>query len=109
MGFEQIKNYALSLPEVTEEPHFKLSSYRVRGKIFVTVPPDQKSINIFVDEIDRERAAAIDPISYEKLWWGANVVGLKVHFARADSALVIELVKLSWQRKAPNRLKKIYV
>jgi hypothetical protein len=36
----EARRFALSLPEVTEEPHFDMSSFRVRGKIFVTVPPD---------------------------------------------------------------------
>jgi hypothetical protein len=36
----QARQFALSLPGVTEEPHFDMTSFRVRGKIFVTVPPD---------------------------------------------------------------------
>jgi hypothetical protein len=108
MGFEQIRDYALALPEVTEEPHFSLTSFRIRGKIFATASPDQKSINIFADDMDQERVLAIDPISFEKLWWGAKVVGLKAHIARVDPALILELLKLSWLRKAPNRLKKIH-
>ncbi len=106
MEFEQIRAYALGLPKVTEEPHFSLTSFRIRGKIFLTAPPDRKSVNIFVEEADRERALAIDPVAFEKLWWGANVMGLKVHIARVDPVLIFELLKLSWFRKAPNRVKK---
>jgi hypothetical protein len=106
MRFEQIRAFALALPEATEEPHFAFTSFRIRGKIFATAPPDQKSVNIFLDESDRERVLAIDPTSFEKLWWGTSVVGLKAHIARADPSLVIELLKISWLRKAPNRLKK---
>jgi len=28
------RRLAMSLPEVTEEPHFEYTSFRVRGKIF---------------------------------------------------------------------------
>lgn len=108
MGFEQIRDYVLALPEVTEEPHFTLTSFRIRGKIFATAPSDHKSFNIFADARDQERVVAIDPISFEKLWWGAKVVGLKAHIARVDPPLILELLKLSWWRKAPNRLKKLH-
>jgi hypothetical protein len=106
MKFEQLREFALALPEATEEPHFALTSFRIRGKIFATAPSDERSINIFVDETDRERALAIDAASFEKLWWGASVVGLKAHIAQADSRLLFGLLKHAWLRKAPNSLKK---
>jgi hypothetical protein len=106
MRFEHAREFAIALPEVTEEPHFTLTSFRVRGKIFATAPPNKLSINIFVDEEDRERALAIDPTSFEKLWWGSSAVGLRAHIARADPDLIIELLRHSWSRKAPNQLKK---
>ncbi|MGH3621598.1 MAG: hypothetical protein ACRDQ5_07385 [Sciscionella sp.] len=38
---EDARRFALSLPEATEQPHFEMSSFRVRGKIFATVPVDE--------------------------------------------------------------------
>ncbi|WP_373521816.1 MmcQ/YjbR family DNA-binding protein [Aquiflexum sp.] len=34
--FDFVRSFALSLPEVTEEPHFEKTSFRVKKKIFVT-------------------------------------------------------------------------
>jgi hypothetical protein len=34
MTLSQVRRFALSLPETTEEPHFDRTSFRVRGKIF---------------------------------------------------------------------------
>ena len=34
MKTAQVRRFALSLPAVTEEPHFHYSSFRIRGKIF---------------------------------------------------------------------------
>ena len=45
-----MRAFALSLPATTEEPHFDMSSFRVRGKIFATVPPDGEHLHVFVDE-----------------------------------------------------------
>jgi hypothetical protein len=43
---ETVRRHALSLDEVTEAPHHELSSFRVRGRIFVTIPPDPDGHNI---------------------------------------------------------------
>ena len=73
-----VRRIAMSLPEVTEEPHFASASFRVRGKIFATVPPDGEYLHIFVAEEDREPALVMAPGVIEKLWWGGKVRGLRV-------------------------------
>jgi hypothetical protein len=103
------RNYALSLPESREEPHFKLDSFRVRGKIFATVPVDRKHLHVFVDEPRRELALAMFPDAYEKLWWGKNVVGIKVKLAGANAADVKDLLHSAWARKAPKSLARTSV
>jgi hypothetical protein len=104
LTLEQARRFALSLPEATEEPHHELSSFRVRGKIFATVPPDGKYLHLFVDEQQREAVVATEPIAFEKLWWGSKVVGVRVLLTKARSALVSELLYSAWRRKAPRRL-----
>ena len=104
MKLSEARKYALSLPEANEEPHFQYSSFRIRGKIFATVPPGNKHMNIFVDEQRRELAISMFPESYEKLWWGKNVVGITVTLSTADAADVKELLHSAWERKAPKSL-----
>lgn len=104
MKIDEVRDYALSLPEATEEPHFKYSSFRVRSKIFATVPPDGKTIHVFVDEQRRELAIAMFPESYEKLWWGKNVTGIRIVLAKADAPDVKDLLYCAWKEKAPKRL-----
>ena len=50
--------FALSLPDTTEAPHFKYTSFRVAGKIFATAPPDEATVNIFVDEVECNKSNA---------------------------------------------------
>jgi hypothetical protein len=50
MNLAQVRQFAMSLPEVTEEPHFHYTSFRVRGKIFTTAPPEGEYIHVFVPE-----------------------------------------------------------
>jgi hypothetical protein len=104
MKLSQVDKFARSLPEVTEEPHFKYSSFRVRGKIFVTVPPDAKHIHVFVGDQHREPALAMHPEFLAKLTWGGKVVGLRVTLEPADAAVVQQLVRHAWEAKAPKSL-----
>jgi hypothetical protein len=104
MKIAQVREYALALPDATEEPHFEYSSFRVRGKIFVTVPPDGKHIHVFVGESDREMALALHPVFLEKLVWGGKVRGLRVLLSKASPEVVSRLVRRAWVHKAPKRL-----
>lgn len=97
----QVRRFALSLPEVVEAPHFDKSSFRIKGKIFATVPPGGEYLHVFVENPERDVTAASAPATYEKLWWGKKVVGLRVTLARAKPADVQELLLSAWQRKAP--------
>jgi hypothetical protein len=104
MRLEQARRFALSLPEATEQPHFDKSSYRVRGKIFATVPPDNRHLNVFVDESETRASVADDPVAFDELWWGKKLRGVRVNLRAADSQRVFELLEESWRRKAPKRL-----
>lgn len=104
MKITDVRNFAVSLPEVTEEPHFDFSSFRVKGKIFVTVPPDEAHIHVFVDEEKRDLVVAADPGSFEMLWWGKKVVGVRVTLAAANSEVIKDMILSAWKRKAPKRL-----
>lgn len=100
----QVRRFALSLPEANEEPHFESSSFRIRGKIFATVPPGEKHIHVFVGDDERERALILHPEFVEKLFWGGKVVGLRVHLGAASPSVVTGLVRKAWERKAPKSL-----
>jgi hypothetical protein len=89
----------MSLEAVTEEPHHNYSSFRVRGKIFVTIPPDEEFIHVFVRDEDRELALAMYPKFIEKLLWGSKVLGLRVHLASATPTVVTSLVSKAYEAR----------
>jgi YjbR len=92
MKIDSIRKFALSLEAVTEEPHHHFSSFRVRGKIFVTIPPGEELLHVFVDEQAREVALALYSEFIEKLLWGGKVVGLRVSLKEAKAGVVKSLV-----------------
>ena len=99
MKIDPIRKFALSLEAVTEEPHHNYSSFRVRGKIFVTIPPEEDFIHVFVGEEDREQALALYPAFMEKLLWGAKVLGLRVALVSATPAVVRSLVGKAYETR----------
>jgi hypothetical protein len=103
MKLEQARRIAMSLPSVTEEPHFQYTSFRVAGKIFATAPPDGEYLHVFVDEEDRQLALALEPEPLAILNWGKRVVGLRVALSKAKSPLVRKLLQQAWSRKAPKK------
>ena len=100
MKIATVRKYALSLPGVTEQPHHEYASFRVRTKIFVTVPPAEDVIHVFVGEEDRERALAMYPQWAEKLLWGGKVRGLRITLAEAGPDAVDELVRKAYEARA---------
>lgn len=104
MKFSTVRRVATALPEVTESPHHRLGSFRVRGKIFVTWP-DEEHLHVFVTEAERELALAMHPGFVEKLLWGGKVVGVRVTLAHANATAVTRLVQQAWAHKAPRSLR----
>jgi hypothetical protein len=98
--FAALRTYAPSLPEVTAAPHHQDGSFRVRGKIFVTIPPKQTHVHLFVSEEQRERLLPLYPALTEKRLSGGKVVGLNKALAPAASAVAKQLLRLAWENKA---------
>lgn len=104
MTLSEVRKIALALPEVTEEPHFQRTSFRVRGKIIATAMPGEDFLNVMAGESVREPALAAHSGYVEKLLWGKKVMGLRVDLRRAKAAVVSELLKQAWEAKAPKSL-----
>src|SRR5580765_2218573 len=106
MRIDTVRRFALSLPETTEEPHFEKSSFRVRGKIFATVPPDGHHLHVHVDPAERAALVEGQPGTYEPIGRGAKPASdwVRVDLDRAHAREVKELLQDAWLLKAPKRL-----
>ncbi|HYD10013.1 MAG TPA: MmcQ/YjbR family DNA-binding protein [Acidimicrobiales bacterium] len=107
MKLDTARRFALSLPETTEEPHFDKSSFRVKGKIFCTVPADGTTLHIGLGSADEVQAlVAEQPEAFEVIVWGKREVSdwVRVHLPKADRAVVCELLEDAWRAKAPKRV-----
>lgn len=106
MKIEGIRSLALSLPDVTEEPHFDKVSFRVGGKIFATIPPEGTHVHVFIGEVGAQSLSDMDPSTFEKLMWGRRLMGVRVALASVDPDLVQDLLEEAWRLKASKRAGK---
>ena len=103
MKIETARKFARSLEGAIEAPHHDHASFRIRGRIFVTVPPTEDVIHVFVGEEDRELALAMYPDWAGKLLWGGKVCGLRITLAAAAAAPVKRLIAKAHEAQASKR------
>lgn len=110
MKLADVRRIALALPEVTEEPHFEKSSFRVRGKIFATVPEDRKHVHLHVDTDERVALIEEHPAAFEPIVWGKKIKvdWVRVNLAAADRDQLGELLIEAWRAKAPKSVVAAY-
>lgn len=103
MRLDAARRFALSLPLAHEAPHFEKNSFRVKGKIFATVPEDLQHLHIMVDEDTTDAYVAKYPKWCEELWWGMRLCGVRVALKNADANAVKALLEAAWRGKAPKK------
>jgi len=99
----QARSLALSLPEATEQDHHGMPSFRVRGKIYATVPDDEH-IRIMLDEHEIRAAVAANPQACAERYWGKRLSCVVATLDAASPELLAELIIEAWLRKAPKAL-----
>jgi hypothetical protein len=104
MTLDQVRQFAMSLQDVTEEPHFEYMSFRI-GMIFATAPPGGEYLHIFLDEAERMSALERYPDFLEELFWGKRAIGVRVLLSAAKAEVIRTLVETAYSAKAAKRTK----
>jgi hypothetical protein len=99
--------FALTLPEAVEQDHHGLPSYRVRGRIFATMPDDEH-LRVMVDEGEIRAAVAENPGAFAEFWWGSRLACVVVDLRVAPPDHLRELLTEAWRRKAPRTLVRAF-
>lgn len=102
---QAFQRLALALPEAHEEPHFERTSFRVGKKIFATMTRDGREAMVKLPSSDdAEGLIASRPEAFFSYGtWTTRNGALGVHLARANAALLRELVTAAWSSIAPKR------
>jgi len=105
MTADEFRSLALGLPAATEGAHMGHPDFRVRGKIFATIWPDEGwgMVKLTPDQqaaFVRAEPAAFRPV---KGGWGRKGA-TNVRLENADPAAVRDALMTAWRNVAPKTL-----
>lgn len=106
IGIDDLRRYALALPEVEEGTHFGLPSFSVRGKGFANLQKGDTHTLLSLSEPEAEVLAAEDPQTYEAVSrnGGRIFVGVRIDLAKVTADRLQMLLAHAWRHRAPKRL-----
>lgn len=100
-----IRKLALSLPEVTEEPHFEKIAFKVKKKIFLTHNLTKNRVCVKLSESDQDLFSLADntivyavPNKFGKQGWTL------IELEKVNEALLIDAIKTAYCEVAPQKL-----
>ena len=109
ISIEQARKAALSFPETEEKPHFDLTSFRIKNKIFATIHADKNHMMVKLSAIDQSVFCSYDkdvifpvPGGWGKL--GATFINLK----KVKKTMFLDAIKTAWKTTAPAKLIEKY-
>jgi hypothetical protein len=105
MTADQFRRAALGLPEATEGAHMGHADFRVRGKVFATLGPDEEwgMVRLTVDHQAALVGAAADVFQPASGAWGRRGCTI-VRLRGAAAATVRQALLAAWRNTAPKWL-----
>ena len=102
---QTVRELALALPEVEEHDHWGRPSFRVRGKIFATLWPDQQRAMLKLPLAEQAALVMIDPETFSAVpgTWGQRG-STYVQLQTVERADFLAALKMAWRGAAPKRL-----
>ncbi|MFN8111137.1 MAG: MmcQ/YjbR family DNA-binding protein [Thermoleophilia bacterium] len=100
VSHQRFRDLALGMPGTTEQDHHGRPSFRVAGRIIATLW-DAERANIMLDEPGIFAAVEDHPGACREVYWGRRLSAVGVLLEHADDALVRDLLRQAWARRAP--------
>ncbi|MBR7671565.1 MmcQ/YjbR family DNA-binding protein [Streptomyces daliensis] len=108
IGPDDVRRIALSLPETTEVLAWGMPTFRVAGKMFVTMPDDESSFAVRCPVLERGELIAAEP---EKFWVPPHEASSSWVRARLaaleDGDELRDIIQDSWRQAAPGHLLEV--
>ncbi|WP_338674781.1 MmcQ/YjbR family DNA-binding protein [Streptomyces sp. SCSIO 30461] len=102
---DDIRSIALSFPGTVEKEAWAMPTFRVAGKMYLTIPDDQTSFAVRCPRHERTELIAAEP---EKFWvpsHEASSAWVRVRLAALEDLDELrDILVDSWRQAAPDRL-----
>jgi hypothetical protein len=100
------RRLALAMPEAEEKSHFGNADFRVRNKIFMSLPEPARAVVKLTPE-QQEILAGAEPKIFVPVKGGWGRQGwTSVMLAEADETMLRSAILQGWRNVAPIRLRK---
>ena len=104
---EDVRRFALNLPETTEKPAWGMPTFRVKDKIFASIGDEEGVLGFAIDKTERAGLIASDPKTYfVKAGHDDNYNFARARLERLDAAELAEVLTDAWGFKAGSRLRE---
>jgi hypothetical protein len=105
MTVDEFRNLALSLPEAAENAHMGHPDFRVRGKIFATISPDNEWGMVKLTPEQQAVFVRSEPGVFRPVKGGWGRRGCThICLETASEASVRQALGVAWRNTAPKRL-----
>ena len=105
MTQDEARAFALSLPDTTEQSHMGRPDLRVQNKIFLTLPPDGRTVNLKSSSNNLAALVACDAEAYRDVWGGR---WMAVTLGRVEADALRALIVDAWRLAAPRALARAH-
>ncbi|WP_055585839.1 MmcQ/YjbR family DNA-binding protein [Peterkaempfera griseoplana] len=105
IGADDVRRIALSFPETVEKEAWSMPTFRVAGRMFVTLPDDETSFAVRCPRHERTELIAAEP---QKFWVPPHEAGsawVRVRIGALEGVEeMYDILVDSWKQAAPDHL-----
>ncbi|UVK40347.1 MmcQ/YjbR family DNA-binding protein [Mesorhizobium sp. AR10] len=108
MNTGRARELALDLPEAAEKSHFGKADFRVRNRIFMSLPEDARAVVKF-DRDQQEIMTAAEPLVFKPVPGGWGRQGwTSIMLDACDEQTFRSAIRTAWRNVAPPALRKVF-
>ncbi|WP_416382332.1 MmcQ/YjbR family DNA-binding protein [Nocardia transvalensis] len=102
---DDVRAFALSLPQTSEQFLWEMPIFRVAGKLFLTLPESETSMAVRCPIADRDELVVAEPHKFWIAAHEANNAWVRVRLSELEDRDELEAIVLdSWRQAAPRNL-----
>ncbi|WP_378948368.1 MmcQ/YjbR family DNA-binding protein [Mesorhizobium sp. ANAO-SY3R2] len=108
MNADDARRFALALPETIEKSHFGKADFRVRNRVYATLPESADAV-VKLTPDQQELLASSEPAIFQPVNGGWGRQGwTRISLAAADEPTLRSALAMAWRNTAPATLCKAF-